>query len=137
MEANKLSLKALVSAPMAGFRTKSVTVAEWEGAAVVLREPSSLAWVEWRQIIKPGEDEAAGKPPSAAQEARRNIDADVVLFIDVLLDEDGKHVFTAEDKELVAGIYGPVHARLLKQALDLSTSPEDAEKKPESQTPNS
>lgn len=136
MAAKKLNLKALASAPMAGFRTKSVTVDEWEGATVVLREPSSTAWVEWRQIIKPDEDEAPGQL-SAAQEARRNIDADVVLFIDALLDESGDHVFSADDKELVAGIYGPVHARLLKQALDLSTTPADAEKKSESQTLNS
>ncbi|ERK09591.1 phage tail assembly chaperone [Serratia fonticola] len=136
MTVKKLNLKALASAPMAGFRTKSVTVAEWDGATVVLREPSSTAWVEWRQIIKLDEDEVPEKL-SAAQEARRSIDGDVVLFIDALMDENGVHVFSSEDKELVAEVYGPVHARLLKQALDLSTSAADAEKKPESQTLNS
>ncbi|KEY58506.1 phage tail assembly chaperone [Serratia sp. DD3] len=128
MAGKKLNLKALASAPMGGFRTKTVTVEEWEGATVVLREPSGMAWVEWRQIITPKEGEVPGEL-SAAVAARRNVDADVVLFIDALLDESGKHVFTANDKELVAGIYGPVHARLLKQALDLSTTPADAEKK--------
>lgn len=136
MAVKKSDLKALASAPMSGFRSKPLKVPEWDGAKVILREPSSTAWVEWRQVIKPSEDEAPGQL-SAAQEARRNIDADVVLFIDALLDERGEHVFNAEDKELVAGIYGPVHARLLKQALDLSTSQEDAEKKSKSQTPNS
>uniref|UniRef100_A0A182SM09 BIG2 domain-containing protein n=1 Tax=Anopheles maculatus TaxID=74869 RepID=A0A182SM09_9DIPT len=55
MAGKKLNLKALASAPMAGFRTKTVTVEEWEGATVVLREPSGAAWVEWRQIITPQE----------------------------------------------------------------------------------
>lgn len=36
----KFDLKALVSAPQSGFRTKTVPVKEWGGAKVVLREPS-------------------------------------------------------------------------------------------------
>ncbi|KFK98132.1 phage tail assembly chaperone [Serratia sp. Ag1] len=136
MAGKKLTLKALASAPMAGFRTKTVIVEEWEGTTVVLREPSGAAWVEWRQIITPPEGQAPGEL-SAAMTARRNVDADVVLFIDALLDENGEHVFTADDKELVAGIYGPIHARLLKQALDLSTTPADAEKKSKSLKLNS
>ncbi|MHA7847102.1 phage tail assembly chaperone [Serratia sp. D1N4] len=47
MVGKKLNLKALASAPMAGFRTKTVTVEEWEGTAVILRESSPESWGLW------------------------------------------------------------------------------------------
>jgi len=121
-------LRALALAPMAGFRSKVVSVPEWEEAKVKLREPSGQAWLEWQQIINPNPE---GEPETltAAERALRNKSADVVLFIDVLLDEEDMPVFTAEDRPLIENIYGPVHARLLKQALDLSTSQAAAEAK--------
>ncbi|MBC3378495.1 phage tail assembly chaperone [Serratia fonticola] len=139
MAAKKLSLKALVSAPMAGFRTKLVEVAEWNGAKVILREPSPAGWGQWREIIEPEELKEGAKAVelSITEQTQRNIRADAVMFIDVLLDEDQKPVFTREDLDEVVGFYGPVHSRLLKQALALQTSPEDAEKKSESQKPSS
>jgi hypothetical protein len=45
----------------------------------------------------------------------------VTLFIDVLHDADEQPVFSVEEAESVAAIYGPVHSRLLKRALDLIT----------------
>lgn len=128
----KNALRTLALAPMSGFRTSVVHVPEWENVSVKLREPSGKAWLEWRQIVNPEQDEGdESQPLSAAQVAHRNMQADVVLFIDVLLDENDQPVFTAEDKSQVEAIYGPVHARLLKQALDLSTSSVTAEKKSE------
>lgn len=118
------SLRSLVLSPMSGFRTSVVSVPEW-GIDVHLREPSGKAWVEWREIMS---DEGEEKQ-TAAQTAHRNMQADVVLFTDVILDEDNKPVFTDEDREEIGKFYGPVHARLLKQALDLSTSQADAVKK--------
>lgn len=126
--ASQNSLRALALAPMAGFRSKVISVPEWENAKVKLREPSGQAWLEWQQIINPNPE---GEPEklTAAERALRNKNADVVLFIDVLLNEDDSPVFKTEDKPLIENIYGPVHARLLKQALDLSTSQADAEAK--------
>lgn len=139
MAKNKANLKALVSAPLAGFRTKPVIVDEWDGATVVLREPSPDGWSRWREILAPNENEAEEDAPklSISEQTRRNIRADAVMFIDVLLDEDRNPVFGFDEIEDVIAFYGPVHARLLKQAMDLATSAEDAEKKSESQTPNS
>lgn len=128
-KASQNSLRALALAPMAGFRSKIVTVPEWEGAQVKLREPSGTAWMEWQQIISPEPPEGQQEKLSASERAMRNKNADVVLFIDVLLDDDDMPVFTTEDREQVEQIYGPVHARLLKQALDLSTTMAEAEKK--------
>lgn len=55
--------------------------------------------------------------------------ADVTLFIDILLDTDLHPVFTVDDTEQVEAIYGPVHSRLLKQALDLIRDADDAKSK--------
>ncbi|WP_447869964.1 phage tail assembly chaperone [Serratia fonticola] len=139
MAANKLNLKALASAPMAGFRTKLVEVAEWNGAKVILREPSPAGWGQWREIMEPAEPKEGTKAVelSITEQTQRNIRADAVMFIDVLLDEDQKPVFTRKELDDVVGFYGPVHSRLLKQALALQTSLEDAEKKSESQKPSS
>ncbi|EPR9083360.1 phage tail assembly chaperone [Cronobacter dublinensis] len=126
--ASKNSLRALALAPMAGFRTKTVTVPEWENATVKLREPSAQAWLEWQQVLNPKQTEGETEELTAAERALRNKSADVVLFIDVLLEEDGSQVFTEEDKAQVEQFYGPVHARLLKQALDLTASVSDVEK---------
>ncbi|ELY6204856.1 phage tail protein [Cronobacter malonaticus] len=126
--ASKNSLRALALAPMAGFRTKIVTVPEWENATVKLREPSAQAWLEWQQVLNPKQTEGETEELTAAERALRNKSADVVLFIDVLLEEDGSQVFSEADKPEVEQFYGPVHARLLKQALDLTASVSDVEK---------
>ncbi|EOY4338600.1 phage tail assembly chaperone [Cronobacter malonaticus] len=125
---SKNSLRALALAPMAGFRTKIVTVPEWENAKVKLREPSAQAWLEWQQVLNPKQTEGETEELTAAERALRNKSADVVLFIDVLLEEDGTQVFSEADKPQVEQFYGPVHARLLKQALDLTASVSDVEK---------
>ncbi|ELY2798367.1 phage tail protein [Cronobacter dublinensis] len=125
---SKNSLRALALAPMAGFRTKIVTVPEWENATVKLREPSAQAWLEWQQVLNPKQTEGETEELTAAERALRNKSADVVLFIDVLLEEDGSQVFSEADKPEVEQFYGPVHARLLKQALDLTASVSDVEK---------
>lgn len=120
------SLKELALAKMSGFRHKNITVPEWGGVKVVLREPSGEGWLRWQEIAKTGTDE---EKVSVSEKAHRNLCADVALFIDVLCDADKQPVFSQEDEEQVREIYGPVHSRLLKQALDLITSAEDAKAK--------
>ncbi len=130
MAKKMLSLREQVLAPLAGFRTKTVPVPEWDNMKVKIREPSGPAWAQWRSIINPEVPEGEDGPKlTESQKTHRNICADVVLFIDVLLDEDDRPVFTEDDAELVQGIYGPVHARLLHQALNLGATQEEAEKK--------
>ena len=41
----KVNLKQLALAKLAGFRNKTVIVPEWQGAEVILREPSAEAWL--------------------------------------------------------------------------------------------
>ncbi|OHY63786.1 phage tail protein [Pluralibacter gergoviae] len=122
---SKQNLKALALAPMAGFRKKTVVVPEWNGAEVTLREPSAEAWIRWQSLIKQDSDVEL----SIAETAQRNLKADVSLFVDVLLDDDMQQVFSLDDIAQVEAIYGPVHSRLLKLALDLITAAGDAKAK--------
>ncbi len=110
------NIRNLALATMSGFRHKTVDVPEWEGATVVLREPSAEAWLRWQEIVKAKDDET---PLSVAERARRNLEADVELFIDVLCDTGLQPVFSEDDREQVIAVYGPVHARLLRQSLEL------------------
>ncbi len=69
-----------------------------------------------RRSLKQKDDET---PLSVAERARRNLEADVELFIDVLCDTGLQPVFSEDDREQVIAVYGPVHARLLRQSLEL------------------
>lgn len=120
------NIRNLALATMAGFRHKTIVVPEWEGATVVLREPSAEAWLRWQEIVKTGEEDA---PLSVSERARRNLEADVELFIDILCDTGLKPVFSADDREQVLAVYGPVHSRLLRQSLELITDAGEVKKK--------
>lgn len=126
----KNSLRAMALAPSKAYRTKeNILVPEWENMKVTLREPSGDAWVKFREIINPEIAEGDEAPKlTAAQTFIRNKEADVVLFIDVLLDDSGERVFSDDDQALVSKIYGPVHSRLLSQAINLGMSQEEAGK---------
>nr|WP_310615847.1 phage tail assembly chaperone [Pantoea cypripedii] len=127
----KFSLRALALAPSSGFRSKVFTVPEWGDVKVMLREPSGEVWVKFREIMNPPEPQEGQEPKKLTpqEEFIRNKKADVVMFIDVLLDEEGNRVFSNEDEDTVSEIYGPVHSRLLSQALNLGMSQEAAEAK--------
>ena len=120
------SLKERALAKDSGFRFKETTVPEWDNTRVVLREPSGEGWLRWQEIISSGSDD---EEISVSERAHRNLCADVVLFIDVLCDTDKQPVFGPEDLEQVRAIYGPIHARLLKQGLDLISTADDAREK--------
>ncbi|HBQ5642564.1 TPA: phage tail protein [Klebsiella variicola] len=133
---SKPNLKALALAPMAGFRKKTVIVPEWDNAKVIIREPSAEAWIRWQSIASPEQpklpegQEAAEVPElTPSERAFRTMRADVTLFIDTLLDTDLQPVFTIDDTKDVESMYGPVHSRLLKQALDLIRDADDAKAK--------
>ncbi|MCL6366688.1 phage tail protein [Pectobacterium carotovorum subsp. carotovorum] len=122
----KKSIKSLALAAGSGFLTKAITVPEWEGVNVILREPSAEAWLRWQDAIKTDDD---SESVSVSERARRNLHADATLFVDILRDEDGEPVFSVDDIEDVKKIYGPVHSRLLRQALDMINDTEIAKKK--------
>lgn len=124
------SLRALALAPSSGFRSKVIPVPEWGNAKVMLREPSGEAWMRFREIMSPGLEECEEPPKLTPQETfLRNKSADVIMLIDVLLDENGERVFSKDDETIVSEIYGPVHTRLLNQALNLGITQEAAEAK--------
>ncbi|WP_392552967.1 phage tail assembly chaperone [Orbus wheelerorum] len=121
------NLKKLISAKNAGFRTTTLTVPEWGGITVVLREPSVGAWSIWAETLRQIEDNN-----DADDKHSKRIEAEAILFASTLCDEKGNIIFDGEYDDLIAN-YGPVHSRLLNQALELSgmgkTPIEDAKKK--------
>lgn len=126
-----MSLRELALAPDLAFRTKIITVPEWKNAKVTVREPSGDAWVKFREFLTPPELTEGEEPAklTPAQEFMRGRDADVILFIDILLDEEGNRVFSDDDSPIVRKIYGPVHKRLLSAAISLGVDQDQAEKK--------
>ncbi len=99
-------LKTLALARLSGFRHKTVKVPEWRNVSVVLREPSAEAWYLWQEVLNgDGEDDDT---LSVVAKTRRNLEADVTLFCDVLCDTDLQRVFTPDDREQVLAVYGPV-----------------------------
>lgn len=83
------SLRNVALTASKAYRTKEgITVPEWDGVKVTLREPSGDAWVKFREIVNPQLAEGEEAPTlTEAEKFLRNKEADVVLFIDVLLDE--------------------------------------------------
>lgn len=119
-------IKKLALGKMAGFRHKEVTVPEWGNVTVILREPSGEAWLRWQNIAdKENKDEAL----TTAERAERNLSADIVLFLDTVLDTKFLPVFSAGDESVLRQVYGPVHSRLVRQALDLIIPAENVKEK--------
>ncbi|WP_313610023.1 phage tail assembly chaperone [Atlantibacter hermannii] len=125
----KSELRALALTAASAYRTKTVNVPEWNNTTVTLREPSGEAWLRFREFVDEKLDNDEEAKLTVSQQFLRNKRADVILFVDVLGDESGHRVFSDEDRGVVEEIYGPVHARLLRQAIELGISQDDAEKK--------
>lgn len=122
-----MSLKKIIAAKNSGFRTKTVTVPEWGGITVILREPSVGAWSHWAETLRGIENSE-----NTVDKHVQRIVAEAKLFASTLCDEKGNVIFDSEFDDLITN-YGPVHSRLLNQALELSgignTPIEEAKKK--------
>ncbi|VGQ11704.1 hypothetical protein SB5439_04985 [Klebsiella variicola] len=122
-----MTIRDLALAPKSGFRSKVINVPEWDNAVVTIREPSAQAWLQWQEIVYPNGEEN-DEELNAVEKAHRNLKADVMLFINILFDGD-ERVFNDEDAAQVQEVYGPIHARIVKQALNLSLTSDEAVKK--------
>lgn len=122
-----MDLKKLISAKNSGFRTSTITVPEWGGITVVLREPSVGAWSIWAETLRQIEES-----DDLDYKQSKRLAAEVILFASTLCDENGNLIFDGDYDDLITN-YGPIHSRLLNQALELSgigqTPIEDAKKK--------
>ncbi len=124
----KQSLRELALNTAMSFRTKKVFVPEW-GIDVLIREPSSKTWLECQIYLNNEKEEKT--QATDIEKARKGMIADIILFTDILLDENEQQVFTISDRDLLIEKYGPVHSRLLRQSMDMMMSTEEAGKKPE------
>lgn len=138
-------LKSLIMSPLAGFRHIETTVPEWGDTTFILREPSGEAWAQFNDLATqihssgitdeeapPGEEK--DKPELTSKLSAEEADklaklADAQMLVDVLLDSKGIPVFSNGDAELLAPHIGPVHSRVIRRAIDLAVSFDDAEKK--------
>ncbi|OVB26564.1 phage tail assembly chaperone [Escherichia coli] len=114
-------------ASVGGFRKKGGRGREGRNVGGVRGGPGAGAWFLGREVLKGGGEDTI--PVWGGEKPRRNLEADVTLFCDVLCDTDLQRVFTPDDREQVLAVYGPVHARLLRQALELIADAESARKK--------
>lgn len=109
-----MNLKQIITAKNAGFRTKRVWVEEW-GVEVTIREPLHT---ELNRCSKTINDITDNKKLTEHEKDLVNIKAEATLFATVLLDDNGDFVFSDDIDDLVKN-YGPVHTRLVNEALEL------------------
>lgn len=102
------------------FATKQLMFLSGKVQRLYYGNPSAEAWLRWQEIVKTGDDDTS----LIAERARRNLEADVELFIDVLCDTGMQPVFSADDREQVLAVYGSVYADRFRQSLELITDAE-------------
>ncbi|MEY1539824.1 phage tail assembly chaperone [Providencia rettgeri] len=122
---SKPNLRNLALSANQAYRTKKVRVPEWGDVEVLIREPSIQARLKCSELVSDKE----GEELTSTQKALRNIEGDVILFMDIILEDDGSPALTEADKSGLMESYGPTHARLLAEAFSLTISAAEAEKK--------
>lgn len=122
---SKPNLRNLALSANAAYRTKKVLVPEWGNVEVLIREPSIQARLKCSELVSDKE----GEELTSTQKALRNIEGDVILFMDIILEDDGTPALTEADKPGLMESYGPTHSRLLAEAFSLTISAAEAEKK--------
>lgn len=111
-----------------GFRTKKITVPEWDDATIIIREPSSVDWFYFQEQMPEKKEGVKGTLDDLSQGVR----AEAQMFAHCILDEDGERIFSDDELEELIVAYGPIHTRIMNQAIRLAgmVNPvEDAEKK--------
>jgi len=118
--ATKHGIRALATASLAPFKHERVTVDEWEGAKLIVRQMTAGDWIDYRAAIARARD-AAGLEPGEASEVPVNvIPATALVLVRTLFDEAGKRVLTDRDADDVAASFSDVHGRLVDKAFELS-----------------
>lgn len=118
--ASKQGIRALATAPLAPFKHERVTVDEWDGAKLIVRQLTAGDWIDYRAAIVRAR-EAAGIAPGELSELPINVvPATALVLVRTLFDEEGKRVLIDADAEDVAVSFSEVHGRLVDKAFELS-----------------
>lgn len=124
-----MNLKQIITAKNAGFRTKQIEVSEWQ-ITVIVREPLHI---DFNRYIKSIKEITEQKQLTDEEKDSLSIKAEARLFADILLDDKGDLVFKPADLDDLIKNYGPVHTRIVNEAIsliELGSKPiEEAEKK--------
>lgn len=118
--AAKQGIRALATAPLAPFKHERVTVPEWEGAKLVVRQMTAGDWIDYRAAIARAREAAGVEPGEAAEVPVNVIPATALVLVRTLFDESGKRVLSDRDADDVAASFSVVHGRLVDKAFELS-----------------
>lgn len=117
----KPNIRALATDPLAPFRHEPVTVPEWEGATLVVRQLTAGDWIDYRAEIARAREVAGLEPGDKAEGVPVNVvPATALVLVRTLFDPAGKRVLRDEDAAAVAASFSDVHGRLVDQAFALS-----------------
>lgn len=121
-------LRTAILNPLGGWRHEFVTMPEWGGKIVAVREPSLEDRAFWLDPltaaagVEPGDSEDAARQKYQKVRAEAHRSALARLFVRVLHVDtpDGwRRMFVDEDVGLVESAYGVAHDRIVSKALEL------------------
>ncbi|KKI72054.1 tail assembly protein [Burkholderia pseudomallei] len=136
------NLRAAVLNPLTGWRHELMSVPEWSGERLAVREPTvgdRMFWIEaLRDIagVTEDDDEEAVREKFTRASDDAHTQANARLFVRVVFGEtpDGwRRLFSDDDATAVAEAFGPVHNRIVVKALEfgkLDVDPVEDAKKP-------
>lgn len=124
-----MNLREVITAKNSGFPTKTVNVPEWN-TTVTVREPLHTKISRYAKSINNIlENEELTEDEMDIQ----SIKAEAILFVSVVIDDNGDLIFNNDDIEDLIKCYGPNHTRIVNEALSLVPHPDNpikgAEKK--------
>ena len=146
---NAGAIRAAILNPLAGWRHEFISMPEWDGQTVAVREPlleDRAFWLEPLRLVagvEPGDDEATARAKYARVSAEEHKLASARLFVRVLYVETSagwRREFEDGEAKEVASAYGAPHDRIINKAIELGNLKADAQddgKKPSAETPTS
>lgn len=118
--AKQSNLRALATAPLAPFKHERLTVPEWEGAKLIVRQLTAGDWMDYRTEIAKAREAAGIEPGESSERPVNVIRATALVLVRTLFGEDGKRALADRDADDVAASFSDVHGRLVDKAFELS-----------------
>ncbi|AOI88972.1 phage tail assembly chaperone [Burkholderia pseudomultivorans] len=143
------ALRAAILNPLAGWKHEFLSMPEWGGVTVAVREPlleDRAFWLEPLRMaagVEPDDDQETARAKYARVSAEDYRTSYARLFVRVLFvdtPEGWRREFEDGDVEAVAEAFGVAHDRIVTKAIelgDLNADPDEAGKKPSAETPTS
>ncbi|UNK43450.1 phage tail assembly chaperone [Luteimonas sp. S4-F44] len=118
--AGKQGIRALATAPLAPFKHERVTVNEWGGATLIVRQLTAGDWIDYRAAIVRAREAIGTRLDEVSELPINVVPATALVLARTLFDEEGKRILTDADADDVAASFSEVHGRLVDKAFELS-----------------